>query len=102
MKTEHYCAVPKFERLEDVVKAIEQENLKIDELLGQLKQKKLDHEHKKMIICIQIPEHYDQVERLIDANQHLVTESDRIIESDFRALMTEQRDQFRKHSWCKK
>jgi hypothetical protein len=36
-----------------------------------------------MIICIQIPEHYDQVERLIDANQHLVTESDRIIESDF-------------------
>ena len=29
---------PKFERLEDAVKAIEQENLKIDESLDQLKQ----------------------------------------------------------------
>ena len=88
-----------YDSLAEAQAAINFESQKIDELIGQIKHTQTDSE-KKTLICEVIPKQYDTVMVIMDANKHLMTASDHVIEADMRQMLTDQKAKFLNSHYC--
>ena len=90
----------KYSTVEQASKALTAESEKIDSLVRQLGQAKTQADEKKLS-CEQIPQHYDQMLAIMDANQHLMTDSDLKVQQQFRQLAEQQKLRFQSNLLCK-
>ncbi|MGE8541481.1 MAG: hypothetical protein ACN6NX_09270 [Acinetobacter sp.] len=90
----------KYSTVEQASKALTAESEKIDLLVQQLGQAKTQAEEKKLS-CEQIPQQYDQMLAIMDANQHLMSASDLKVQAQFKQLAVQQKQRFQSNLLCK-
>lgn len=91
---------PKYASAAEAAQALNAENAAIDRLIGQLAKADSDAERKKLS-CVQIPQQYDRMLGVLDANQQLMTEADRKVQDAFRQLALQQKARFAGNLLCR-
>lgn len=90
----------KYKTVQEASKALNKTGEEIDQLIVQLGQATSDQAQKKLS-CEQIPQQYDHMLAIIDANQHLMTEADKKVQADFKQLAIQQKQRFQSNLLCK-
>ncbi len=90
----------KYASVAEASQVLNAENAKIDRLIGQLAKAASDAERKKLS-CVQIPQQYDRMLGVLEANQQLMTEADRKVQDAFRQLALQQKARFAGNLLCR-
>lgn len=90
----------KYASAAEAAQALNAENAAIDRLIGQLAKADSDAERKKLS-CVQIPQQYDRMLGVLEANQQLMTEADRKVQDAFRQLALQQKARFAGNLLCR-
>ena len=90
----------KYATLEEATTALNSESAKIDLYIVELGQAKTEAEKKK-IACDQIPQQYDAMLAIIDANQHLISVTEQKMQAQFKHMALAQKARFTDSLWCK-
>ena len=96
---DHVEPAKSYATLAEAQAAINFENEKIDDLIAQIRYVQSDRD-KKTLMCERIPQQYDKVTALMDANQHLMTASDQLREAEMRRMITDQKAKFLNSRYC--
>ena len=95
-----HVKVEKYNTLQEATTALNLENEKIDLYIAELGQAKTDAE-KKHLACEKIPQQYDLMLAIVEANQHLMTGEDQKVQAQFKQMALEQKARFSGSLWCK-
>ena len=90
----------KYQTLEEATTALNTESNKIDLYIAELGQAKTEAD-KKHIACEKIPQQYDLMLAIVEANQHLMTGEDQKVQAQFKQMALEQKARFTRSLWCK-
>lgn len=90
----------KYATLEEATAALNSESAKIDLYIVELGQAKTEAEKKK-IACDYIPQQYDSMLAIIDANQHLISAAEQKMQAQFKHMALAQKARFTDSLWCK-
>lgn len=90
----------KYKTVQDASKALNETSEEIDRLIVQLGKAPSDQAQKKLS-CEQIPQQYDRMLAIIEANQYLMTEADKKVQADFKQLALQQKQRFQSNLLCK-